>query len=107
MIHQILLLSARFKAKFALVFVLTLENAFSLRFHFKTNGKSSTFERLVYFYVKISRNFEPLQYFNFETNFLENENLFKKLEYRFLAERTKIGNASFLYKSVTSEVNDK
>ena len=45
-IHQIdmknewLLLPARFMAKLGLVFVLTLENAFSLRFHFKTNRKS-------------------------------------------------------------------
>ena len=46
MIHQIdsksewLLLSARFTAKFELVFVLTLENDFSYRFHFKANRKS-------------------------------------------------------------------
>ena len=45
-IHQIgsknewLLLSASFTAKFELVFVLTMENTFSLRFHFKTNRKS-------------------------------------------------------------------
>ena len=30
------------------------------------------------FYVTISGNFERFQYFNFETNFLENENLFQK-----------------------------
>ena len=36
---------------------------------------SPPFERSVYFYVS---NFEPFQYFNFETNFLENENLFQK-----------------------------
>ena len=34
------LLSASFKAKFGLVFFLTLENAFSLRFHFQANRKS-------------------------------------------------------------------
>ena len=34
------LLSARFTAKFELVFVLTLEKAFSWRFHFKANRKS-------------------------------------------------------------------
>ena len=45
-IHQIdskngwLLLSASFTAKFGLVFVLTLENAFSERFHFQANRKS-------------------------------------------------------------------
>ena len=36
---------------------------------------------------------EHFQYFNFETDFLENKNLLKKLEYRFLNERTKIENA--------------
>ena len=35
-----LLLSASFTAKFGLVFVLTLENAFSQRFHFQGNRKS-------------------------------------------------------------------
>ena len=45
-IHQInsknewLFLSASFTAKFELVFVLTLENNFSQRFHFKANRKS-------------------------------------------------------------------
>ena len=62
------------------------------------------FERPACFYVTISGNFERFQYLNFETNFLENENLFpKKLEYRFLVESTKIGNASFPYKTVISE----
>ena len=35
------------------------------------------------FYVTISGNFERFQYFNLETDFLENENFFKKMEYRF------------------------
>ena len=35
-----LLLSTSFTAKFELVFVLTLENACSERFHFKANKKS-------------------------------------------------------------------
>ena len=28
--------------------------------------------------VTINRNFEPFEHFNFETDFLENENLFEK-----------------------------
>ena len=36
------------------------------------------FERSACFYVTISGNFERFQYFNFETDFLENENLFQK-----------------------------
>ena len=40
----------------------------------------------------ISENFEHFQYFNFETDFLENENLFKKTGVQFLAERTKTGH---------------
>ena len=45
--------------------------------------------------MTVCGNFERFQYFNFETDFLEN---FKKLEYRFLVESTKIENASFPYK---------
>ena len=39
---------------------------------------SSPFERSACFYVTINENFERFQYFNFETDFLENENLFQK-----------------------------
>ena len=73
------LLSESFRAKFGLVFVLTLEKAFSQRFHFKPierayvllkNGtryfqNSPPFERSACFYKKISGNFERFQCFNF------------------------------------------
>ena len=79
-------------AKFGLVFVLTLENAFLRGFIFKSteraqvllkNGtrdfqNSPPFERSACFYVTISENFEHFQYFNLETDFLENENFFQK-----------------------------
>ena len=55
----------------------------------------------------ISENFEHFQYFNFETDFLENETFFKNLGHRFLVERSKIENASFPYKTVISEANVK
>ena len=55
----------------------------------------------------ISGNFERFQYFNFETDFLENENLFQKTGDRFLVESTKIENASFSYKTAMSEANVK
>ena len=32
--------------------------------------------------------FHVFQYFNFETDFLKNENLFKRLEYQLLVEST-------------------
>ena len=57
--------------------------------------------------MTISGNFERFQYFNFETDFLENENLIPKLEYRFSVESTKIEEASFPYKTVISESNVK
>ena len=57
--------------------------------------------------MTISGNFERFQYFNFETDFLENENLIPKLEYRFLVESTKIEKASFPYKTAISEANVK
>ena len=69
-----------------------LENAFSERFHFKANVKSidsskegardfqnsPPFERSACFYITISGNFERFQYFYFERDFLENEELFQK-----------------------------
>ena len=57
--------------------------------------------------MTINQNFEHFQYFNFETDFLENENFLQKLEYRFLVERTKIEKASFPYKTAISEANVK
>ena len=47
------------------------------------------------FYVTISEDFEHFQYFNFETDFLENENFFQKTGVKFLVERTKNEKASF------------
>ena len=95
MIHQIdsknewLLLSVTFAAKLELVFVLTFENSFSESFHFKINRKSigsskndfqnsPPFKRSSCFDVTVSKSFRRFQYFNFETNFLKKENLFKK-----------------------------
>ena len=54
------------------------------------------------FYVTISENFKRFQQFNFETDFLENENL----KYCFFVESTKIEDASFPYKTAISEAND-
>ena len=93
--NEWLLLSARFTAKFRLVFVLAQENPFSWRFHFKANRKcigspkngtrdfqnSPPLERSASFYVTISENFERFQYFNFKTDFLENENLRLKMHH--------------------------
>ena len=97
-IHQIdcknewLLLPASFMAKFELAFVLTLEKVF-LRGLILTPTerasvllKSSTrdfqdsppFEISACFYETISQNFKRFQYFNFETDFLENEIFLRK-----------------------------
>ena len=56
--------------------------------------------------MTVTENCKHFQYFNFETNFLENEN-FKKFENRFLVESTKIENTSFQYKITISETNVK
>ena len=50
---------------------------------------------------------DNFQYFNFETDFLKNKNLFQKIDYCFLVESTKIENVSFTYKTAISEVNVK
>ena len=85
-----MLVSAGFTAKFRLVFVLTLESAFFRVFKAKRNSivllKNGTrdfqinppFERLACFYVTISGSFGLFQYCDFETIFLENENLVQK-----------------------------
>ena len=79
-------------AKFGLVFVLTLENAFLRGFIFKSteraqvllkNGtrdfqNSTPLEILACFYVTISESFDYFQYFNFEKVFLENDYFFQK-----------------------------
>ena len=46
--YEWLVLPASFRAKFGLVFVLTLENAFYWRLHFKTNRKSKGSSRKRY-----------------------------------------------------------
>ena len=57
--------------------------------------------------MTITVNSEPFQYFNVETDFLENENLFQKTGIAFLVENTKIENTSFPYKTTISEANVK
>ena len=59
------------------------------------------------FYVTISGNFERVQWLNSKTDFVENKNLFQKLENCFLVESTKIKNVSFQYKTATPEANVK
>ena len=65
------------------------------------------FERSACFYVTIGESFKRFQYFNFETNFLENESLFQKTGVWFLVQTTKIENTSFPFKTALSEANAK
>ena len=57
--------------------------------------------------MTVNENFERFQNFNFETDFLENENLFQKTGVPFWVESTKIENTSFLYNTAISEANNK
>ena len=114
-----MLLSASFMAKLWLVFGLTLEMFFLRDFILKPIEKvkillktstrdfqnSPLFERSAYFYVTISGNFEWFQYLTLKQIFWKKKNFFKKLEYRFLVESTKMENASFSYKTAISEAN--
>ena len=50
----------------------------------------------------MTQNFEPFQYFNFETNFLKKSNPFQKTGE---VESTKIDNTAFQYKTALSEAN--
>ena len=72
-----------------------------IRFYSPPNEKSACFD------LTINGNFEPFQCFNFERNFLKNENLFQKAAVAFLVESCKIENATFLYKTALLEVNAK
>ena len=63
---------------------------------------SPPFERSACFYVTISESFKRFQYFNFETNFLENESLFQKTGAPLLFETTEIENTSFQFKIALS-----
>ena len=57
--------------------------------------------------MTISESFKHFQYFNFETHFLENENLFQKTGVPFLVETTKTENISSPFKTALSETNVK
>ena len=58
----------------------------------------------LWFLCDNSESFKRFQYFNFETNFLENENLFQKTE---VTLTTKIENKPFQFKTALSEANVK
>ena len=62
---------------------------------------SPPFERSASFYVRISESFKRFQIF------WKTKTFFKKLEYRFLFEATKIKNTSFPFKTALSEANVK
>ena len=68
---------------------------------------SRPFERLACFCVTTTGNFECFLYFIFEFNFLKTKIFFKKLEYRFLVQRTKIESAIFPHKIALPEANVK
>ena len=55
----------------------------------------------------MNESFKRFRYFNFETNFLENENLFQKTGVVFLVEATKIEITPFPFKTALSEANVK
>ena len=53
--------------------------------------------------MTITEKFERFQNFNFETNFLKNENQFQKTGVPFLVESTRIEKATFSRKTVQSD----
>ena len=57
--------------------------------------------------MTISECFKCFQYINFNSNFLENKNLFQKTEVCFLVETTKIENTLFSFKTALSDANVK
>ena len=107
---------SKFYGKIWVSFCVNIGKPFFLEVSFSTQQKEHRFlkttrdfqnspplKRSESFYVMISENPEHFQYFNFETDFLENKTFFKKMEYSFLVECTKIEKASFPYKTAISE----
>ena len=106
--------------KLELVFVLTLENAFSKRLCFKANRKNRFFEKNVLGTFKIAFclrvgmflsesqwKFGTFSILTLKQILWKTKTFFKKLKYCFLLETTKIENALFSYKSAISEANVK
>ena len=58
-------------------------------------------------YETIYEDFKRFQYFNFETDFLENEIIFEETGAPFLVECTKLESASLPYKTAISKTNVK
>ena len=83
------------------------EHRFFLKNATRDLQNSPYFERLPCFYVRTSGNLERFRYFNFETNFLKNENLFEKTGVSFFILITKIENKKIPYKTALSEANVK
>ena len=59
-------------------FLNTARRFFLRRFILKQAKRVEALKKVGMFYVTIRGIFERFQYFNFETDFLENENLFQK-----------------------------
>ena len=57
--------------------------------------------------MTVIESFKRFQYFNFEKNFLENENLFQNTGVLFLVEATEIEIPPFPFKTALSEANVK
>ena len=92
---------ASFTEKFGLVFVLTLENLFSQRFHSKANRKSiGSFKKRYQGFSKQPSIFCMLLCDNQEKFWLFSE-------HSLLVVRTKVENASFPYKTALLEANVK
>ena len=97
-----------FHGKIWVGFCLNIGKHFFLSFHFKANRNSmpSVWE-IGMFLCDNQLKFQTFSILNFETNFLENKNLFQKTGVPFFFETTKIENTSFPFKTALSEANFK
>ena len=68
---------------------------------------SPPYERSACFYLTISESFKRSNTLTLIQTFWKAKTFFKKLEYRFLVETTKIENTSFPFKTALSEANIK
>ena len=68
---------------------------------------SPPFDRSTSFYAAMTGNFKHFQCFNFESNFLKNENFYQKTGVHFSVESTKTENAIFRQITALPEENVK
>ena len=101
---------SKFYGKFWVGFGLNIRKGFFLEASFSSQQKDHRFFQktvLGIFKIALLKILNTFSILTLKQIFWKAKTFFKKLEYRFLVERTKIEKASFPYKTAISEANVK